>query len=145
MNLVICYAAAELFKKHEIRDPEEVIGSEIIYPCRFMSQKDYVAKVLKGEIDKRIAPEGKYTTIKKLPDDWAGYNIQEAVGEDGSPTEATVRVIAAQKDRDLVMALPELEDSSVSLLKKGLQPIAQAPNTVTPEEYEEMVDYEFEL
>ncbi|MCM1338296.1 MAG: hypothetical protein NC191_01335 [Muribaculaceae bacterium] len=138
-------AAVELFKKHEKRDPEEVIGTEIVYPCRFMSQKDYVAKVLKTEIDKRIAPEGEYTKIKNLPDDWASYTIQEECNEDGSPTEATIRAIAAQKDRDLVIALSELEENSVSLLKKGLQPDPQAPDTVTPEEYEEMVEEEFEL
>jgi len=138
-------AAAELFKRHENRDPEEVIGSEIIYPCRFMSQKDYVAKVLKKEIDKRLGTNKDYTTIDKLPDDWASYLIQDEVGKDGSPTECTIRTIAVQKERDLVMASPSLEKNIVELYTRGLQPESQAPNTVTPDEYEEMVDEDFEI
>ncbi len=137
--------AAELFKKHERRDPEEVIGSEIVYPCRFMSQKDYVAKVLKKEIDKRLGQRKDYTTIADLPDDWESFAVQEVVGEDGSPTEATVRVIAAQKDRDLVIASSDLERKSAELYEKGLQPEPQAPDTVTPDEYEEMTEEDFAL
>lgn len=137
--------AAELFKRHENREPEEIIGSEIIYPCRFMSQKNYVAKVLKQEIDKRLGTNKDYTTIEKLPDDWASYFIQNAVGEDGSPTEATIRTITVQKGRDLVMASPSLENNIVELYSKGLQPEAQASNTVTAQEYEEMIEEEFEL
>jgi hypothetical protein len=44
-------------KKYEKRDPEEIIGSEIIIPCRFLSQKDYVQKVLEKEVNKRLAPD----------------------------------------------------------------------------------------
>lgn len=43
-------AAAELFKKHEKRDPEEVIGSKIVYPCRFKSQKEYVTNILEMKL-----------------------------------------------------------------------------------------------
>ena len=96
--------ASELFKKYEGRDPEEVTGSEIIYPCRFMSQKAYVENVLRNEIDKRLGDDKDYTTIKRLTDDWTSFEVQEVVNEDGSPTEMTVRTIMTQKDRDLVRA-----------------------------------------
>ena len=137
--------AAELFKKHEKRDPEEVIGSEIVYPCRFKSQKDYVAKVLKKEIDKRLGTDKDYMFIEDIPDSWQSYVVQDMVGKDGAPTEATIRVIEAQKHRDLVMASEELEKDAHSLYKRGLQDKGMAPDTVTSEEYKQMLKEEFEL
>lgn len=131
-------AAVELFKKHEGRDPEEVIGSEIVYPCRFMSQKAYVENVLRTQIDKRLGADKDYTTIKKLTDDWSSYKVQEAVGKDGSPTEMTVRTIMTQKGRDLVRANEALIKDEPKLLEKGLEEQSQAPDTVTVAEYKEM-------
>ena len=130
--------ASELFKKYEGRDPEEVTGSEIIYPCRFMSQKAYVENVLRNEIDKRLGDDKDYTTIKRLTDDWTSFEVQEVVNEDGSPTEMTVRTIMTQKDRDLVRASEALIKDQPKLLEKGLEELAQAPDTVTVEEYKEM-------
>lgn len=69
-------AAASLFCKYENRDPEEVIGSEIVIPCRFKSQKAYVQKVLEKEVDKRLESQGEFTTIKALPEDWPSYDVQ---------------------------------------------------------------------
>ncbi len=135
------HVAADLFKKREKRDPEEVIGSSIVIPCRFLSQKDYVTKVLESQIQKRLDNQMGYTEISKLPADWESYNVQETVGEDGSPTECVVRTISVPKDRDLVIAGDKLKKNSVKLLEKGLQDEALAPDTVTVEEYEEMVTY----
>lgn len=57
--------AADLIKKHEKRDPEEIIGDKVVLPCHFESQKEYVADVLLNEADKRLdGTERKgYTTI----------------------------------------------------------------------------------
>ncbi|MBD5401424.1 hypothetical protein HDR58_01300 [bacterium] len=137
--------AANLFKKHEGRDPEEVIGSEIVYPCRFKSQKPYVEKILRSEIDKRLDENKGYTTIKKLSDDWSSYKVQEAVGKDGSPTEMTVRTIATQKGRDLLRASEELIADAPKLLEKGLEPKAQAPDTISIQEYKEMNKQELDF
>lgn len=90
-------AAAELFKKHEKRDPEEVIGSKIVYPCRFKSQKEYVTNILENEVDKRLGENKDYMFIEDLPEDWASYKVQKTVSKDGSPTEMTVRVISTQR------------------------------------------------
>lgn len=134
------HIAADLFKKYEKRDPEEVIGNKVVDPCHFKSQKDYVTKILETEIDKRLDTEMGYTTIDELPDDWPSYEFQEKAGEDGSPSEMTIRIISASAGRDLVLADDSLKNDEVKLLTKGLESIAQAPDTVTPEELEEMIE-----
>jgi len=137
--------AAELFKKHEKRDPEEVIGSEIVYPCRFKSQKEYVSKVLKAEVDKRLGTDKDYLTIKNLPENWSSYKVQEELSGEGSPSEMTIRVISTQKKRDLVLASDELKKEQPELSKRGLEEQVQAPDTVLPEEYKKMSKLEFEM
>lgn len=134
--------AAELFKKHEKRDPEEVIGTKVVLPCRFMSQKAYVTNILETEIDKRLNAEMGYTTIDKLPEDWQSYEVQKTVGEDGSPTEMVIQVMAATKGRDLVIADKKLKAKEADLLEKGLEPLAQAPDTVSPDKMREMMKEE---
>ena len=125
--------AAELYKKHEKRDPEEVIGNKIVLPCRFKSQKDYVTKILVNEIDKRLDSQGGYIKISDLPADWASYNVQECVGKDGAPSEAVIQIMSALKGRDLLIADDKLKSKEAELLQKGLEPIAQAPDTVSVE------------
>ena len=133
-------AAAELFKKYEKRDPEEVIGTEIVIPCRFKSQKEYVQKVLEKEVDKRLEAEGEYTTIKKLREDWQSYKVQEKQNEISSPSENAIRLAGIYHDRDVVAADEELKDKEVDLLKKGLQKVGLANNTVMPDELEKMIE-----
>ena len=133
-------AAAELFKKYEKRDPEEVIGTEIVIPCRFKSQKEYVQKVLEKEVDKRLEAEGEYTTIKKLREDWQSYKVQEKQNEISSPSENAIRLAGIYHDRDIVAADEELKDKEVDLLKKGLQKVGLAHNTVMPDELEKMIE-----
>ena len=134
--------AADLFRKNEKRDPEEVIGTKVVLPCRFMSQKPYVTNILENEIDKRLDTEMGYTTIDKLPEDWPSYDVQETVNEEGSPTEMVIQVMAAAKGRDLVIADKKLKKKEADLLQKGLEPKAQAPDTVSPEQMKEMMEEE---
>ncbi len=131
--------AADLFKKHEKRDPEEVIGDEIVLPCRFMSQKEYVTNILETQIQKRLGHKNDYLDIKDLPENWASYSVQEKVGLEGAPTEMVIQVMEAAKGRDLVIADKKLKKKQVELLEKGLQPLAQAPDTVSVEQMKEMM------
>lgn len=131
--------SAELFKKHEGRDPEEVIGDSVVHPCHFESQKKYVAKVLDEEIDKRLGTDKDYLYVKELPADWASYNVQETVGEDGSPSEVTIRVINEQKNHDIVSASDEMIESIPDMMKKATQKRGMTFDTFTPDEYEQMV------
>ena len=109
-------------------------------PCHFESQKDYVTGILETQIDRRLDTEMGYTTIDELPEDWPSYEIQRRAGEDGAPTETTIRLIGVSDGRDLVLADDGLKKDEIDLLTRGLQAIAQAPNTVTPEELEEMIE-----
>ncbi|MBQ3641516.1 hypothetical protein II906_06305, partial [bacterium] len=129
--------AANLFKKYEKREPEEVIGSEIIIPCRFKSQKAYVQKVLEKEIDKRLAPEGEYyNSVEEIPAEWASYPVQKRAAEISAPSENCINIADFYNDRDIVEANEELKDKEISLLKKGLQKEAVAKNTVLPDKLE---------
>lgn len=141
MELGHLQIASEIFKKYEKRDPEEVIGSEIVIPCRFQNQKDYVQKVLEKEVNKRLAPEGEfYKTVEEIPDNWASYPIQERLAELSAPSENAVRIGALYCDRDVVSAKESLLNKETEILEKGLQERAVADNTVLPDELEEMIE-----
>ncbi len=141
MELGHLQLAAEMFKKYEKRDPEEVIGSEIIIPCRFKSQKAYVQKVLEKEVDKRLAPDGEYyDSMDEIPEDWASYPVQERVAEISAPSENCINVVEFYHDRDVVAASESLKNKEVALLEKGLQKRAVAHNTVTPDDLQKMID-----
>ena len=141
MELGHLQLVADLFKKYEKRDPEEVIGSEIVIPCRFKSQKAYVQKVLEKEVNKRLAPDGEYyKTLEEIPADWASYPIQEKLSEISAPSENCIKLIRFYNDRDVVSASEILKNKEVSLLEKGLQKTAVAHNTVMPDELQEMID-----
>ncbi len=133
------HTAAELFKKHEDRDPEEVIGEEVVHPCHFESQKKYVSKVLEKEIDKRLGTDKDYLYTDELPEDWASYCVQDVVGEDGSPSEVTIRVINEQKNHDIVSASEEMIEKIPEMMKKATQRKGMTFDTFTPDEYEAMV------
>ncbi len=141
MELGHLQIASELFKKYEKRDPEEVIGSEIIIPCRFMSQKDYVQKILEKEVNKRLAPQGEfYKTIDEIPENWASYPIQERVAEISAPSENTIRIGGIYHDRDIAEAKESLLEKQTGILAKGMQKKSVADNTVLPDELGEMIE-----
>ena len=131
---------ADLFKKYEKRDPEEVIGEDIIIPCRFKSQKEYVTKILTSQVNKRLGTDKNYMNIDELPNDWVSYDIQRKSNELGSPTESTISIISEHMGRDIVRADKKLMDKEVEILENGLQKEALAPNTVYPESLQEMID-----
>lgn len=131
---------AEMFKKYEKRDPEEIIGKKIIIPCRFKSQKSYVQKVLETEVNKRLAANGKYTTTDNLPEDWASYHIQEKLSEISAPSENCIKLAEIYHGRDIVSADESLMKKQVDILDKGLQDRAVAENTVLPDELEIMIE-----
>ena len=145
MEIGHLHEAAKLFTKYEGRDPEEVIGTKIVIPNHFESQKEYVKNILENEIDKRIGMNKDYTTIGELPEDWPSFAIQEKSNKEGSPTETTIATINLQKGRDIAIADPKLVKSQPKLLERGLEEEYQAPNTVTVEEYEEMSKKTFEF
>lgn len=145
MEIGQLHQAAKLFTKYEDRDPQDVIGDAVVIPNHFESQKEYVQNILENEIDKRLGDNKGYTTITELTDDWASYNVQQTVNKEGAPTEYAVSTIALQKKCGIALADPKLVKSQPALLQRGLQPKPQAPNTVSPDDYEKMSEYEFEF
>ena len=134
------HIAADLFKKYEKRDPEEIIGEDIIIPCRFLSQKEYVTKILTSEVDKRLGTDKNYAKKDELPSDWVSYDIQRKASELGSPTESTITIITDHMGRDIVRADKKLMDKEVMLLEKGLDLKSAAPDTVFPDSLQESID-----
>ena len=100
-------------------------------------------KINKSDLNKLYCKSSE--NMDEIPDDWASYAVQEAAGKDGSPTEATIRVIAEQKNRDLVIADDDLKEKLPEIIKRGLQKKGLACDTVTYEEYKKMNDEEFEM
>lgn len=134
------HEAAKLFKKYEKRDPEEVIGTKIIIPCRFKSQKEYVEKILRSQIQKRLTSDKSYADISELPENWESYKVQKEVGKEGSPSESVMRIITAAKGRHLVIANEKLKKDEANLLEKGLETTAQSPDTISVKELQKMID-----
>ncbi len=134
------HIANKLLQKYEKRDAEEIIGDRVYEPSTFKTQKEYVQNILENEADKRLDGTDKmgYTTINKLPDDWAGYDFQETVNADGAPSEQTIILIQENIGYDLTTANEALQKKEVKILEKGLQKVVQAPNTVQPKEYKGM-------
>ena len=130
--------AAELFKKYEKRDPEEVIGDEVFHTCHFTEQKEYVSNILEKEVDKRLGINKDYLYIKDLPEDWASYKIQSIAGKDGAPTENVIRNIALQNGKDIIITSDNMKSKIPNLLRRGLQEKSLASDTVMPDEYEQM-------
>ncbi len=133
--------AADLFKKYEKRDPEEVIGSEIVIPCRFKSQKNYVKEILKTQVDKRLESEGEFTTISKLSNDWSSYKVQQKQNELGAPSENAVNLSILHYGRDITAGDKSLRDNDeFEFLKNGLQKGFIAPNTVMPDTLKQKIE-----
>lgn len=131
-------AVADLFKKYEKRDPEEVIGSEIVIPCKFKSQKEYVKKILETQVDKRLEDHGQFTSVKDLSKDWLSYKIQNKQNGLGSPTENAVKLAFIYHTRDITAGTKDLRNKEPEILKKSLQP-ETAKNTVLPDELEKQI------
>lgn len=129
--------ASEIFKTHEKRDPEEVIGDKVFETCHFESQKKYVKEILNSQIDKRLDESQGYAFIEELSDNWTGYLVQEAQNSQGAPSETSVELSLATLGRDIALADDKLVKSQPELLERGLEDLAQAPNTVSVENYRE--------
>jgi len=143
MELTHLKIVSEMFKKYEQKDPEEIIGSAIVIPNRFKSQKSYVQKVIEKEVNKRLAPKGMYyNTLDEIPSDWASYNIQEKLSENKAPTETAIRLSAVHFGRDIVEASQSLKDKEVQILEKSIQEKGSSKNTVTAKELQDIItDY----
>ena len=136
MELAHLHLAIDVLKKCEKRTPEEIIGSKIVSPCHFESQKQYVAEIINSQADKRLGENYDYLFIDELPKDWASYEVQKQVSKDGAPSEKAVWLGKKAIGRDIANASEEMLHLQPKILKRAIEPDEQAPNTVSVEEYQ---------
>ncbi|MFI3300554.1 MAG: hypothetical protein R3Y28_03950 [Candidatus Gastranaerophilales bacterium] len=132
------HLVADLFKKHEKRDPEEVTGNKIIIPSHFESNQKYVGEIVQSEIDKRLDDKMGYCKTYEIDADWRNYDAMKKMNDFGAATEQTIHIIAKHKGADIVKASDELKDKQVELLAKAVDENYSAPNTVMPVKLEKM-------
>ncbi|MBE7707455.1 MAG: hypothetical protein E7Z88_01985 [Cyanobacteria bacterium SIG27] len=136
--------AAQHLEKYEKRDASEIIGEEMIEPCHFESQKEYVEKIIKKETNKRVDKDGTFNTVDKLDDAWASYAIQEATCKYGAPSEQAVHLAINTHCRDIASGKESLLNMQSELLEKSLEKY-QAPNTVSPKMYDKFSEIDSKI
>lgn len=76
---------AELFKKHENRDPAELFPGDLPQPIPFASQRDFVRQVLAQEVNLRA----KGTQfVDQAQESQASIDYRTHINADGSPSES---------------------------------------------------------
>jgi rubrerythrin len=78
------HAVAELFKQHERRDPEEIVGSKLPEPIAFESQREFVRATLAREVDLR-ASGADFVPLQEDPESSIAY--RNHMNSQGSPSE----------------------------------------------------------
>lgn len=78
------HLVGELFKKHERRDPQEIVGERLPEPIPFESQREFVRETLAREVDLR--PRGAdFVPLEEEPQSSIDYRNQ--LNSQGSPSE----------------------------------------------------------
>jgi rubrerythrin len=78
------HAVAELFKQHERRDPEQVVGEKLPDPIPFESQREFVRATLAREVDLR-AKGAEFVALEEEPQSSIDY--RNHMNSEGSPSE----------------------------------------------------------
>jgi len=79
------HLVAGLFKKHERRDPVEIIGERLPEPIPFESQREFVRATLAREVNLR--PKGEeYVSLEEEPQSSLDY--RNHMNSEGSPSES---------------------------------------------------------
>nr|WP_298726145.1 hypothetical protein [uncultured Steroidobacter sp.] len=78
------HVVAELFRKHEQRDPKEIVGSPLPEPVKFESQREFVRATLAQEVDLR-ASGADFVGLEQEPQDSIDY--RNHMNSEGSPSE----------------------------------------------------------
>jgi hypothetical protein len=78
------HMVGELFKKHERRDPQEIVGERLPDPIAFESQREFVRETLAREVDLR--PHGAdFVSLEEEPQSSIDY--RNHMNSQGSPSE----------------------------------------------------------
>ena len=92
------HLVAELFKKHERRDPQEIVGDKLPDPIPFESQREFVRATLAREVDLRASgPE--FVPAEKEPKSPLDY--RNHMNSEGSPSETVAANYVWQSGTEL--------------------------------------------
>jgi rubrerythrin len=75
---------ADLFKEHERRDPQEIVGDKLPEPIPFDSQREFVRATLANEVDLRTAGPD-FVSLEQEPQSSLDY--RNHMNSEGSPSE----------------------------------------------------------
>jgi rubrerythrin len=95
-------AVSALFKEHERRDPEEVVGARLPEPMPFESNRDFVRAVLEAEVDLRA----RGTEIVPLDEEGpSSLSYRNHMNSQGSPSETVAQGYAWRPGTELTLKL----------------------------------------
>lgn len=80
---------AEVMRRHEGVDPEELFGRELTVDFQFTENKEYIRRVIDAQRDVRLLDHG-FARLEDLPADWPSYRYQKIVAEGRIPSEDVV-------------------------------------------------------
>lgn len=96
MELEHLRRAGDLLRKHDKRDPEEMFPQALPVPLTLESNKDYVRKILKDQVN--LTADGtEFVPTDKLPSDHRYFRNQERVNGLWVPTEQIITQHIAAK------------------------------------------------
>ena len=93
-------AVSALFKQHERRDPQEVVGTELPEPLPFESNREFVREVLDTEVDLRA----RGTEIVPLEQEGgSSLEYRKHMNSQGSPSEIVAQGYAWRPGTELTL------------------------------------------
>jgi rubrerythrin len=96
---------AELFKKHERRDPQEVVGDKLPEPIPFESQREFVRATLAREVDLRTSGPD-FVGLEEEPQSSLDY--RNHMNSEGSPSETVAAGYVWQSGTELTRRVANL-------------------------------------
>jgi rubrerythrin len=99
------HLVAELFKKHERRDPQEIIGAKLPEPIAFASQREFVRATLAAEVNLR-ASGADFVELDAEPQSSIDYRNHMNSG--GSPSETVAKGYVWQAGTELTRKVVNL-------------------------------------
>jgi hypothetical protein len=76
----------DLMRKHEQRDPEEIIPAQLPDPIDYVSHRDFVRETLRNEVDlNAVGPD--FVPKDQVPGDNPSVRYREQFNRDGSPSD----------------------------------------------------------
>jgi hypothetical protein len=97
MELEQLHVAAELLRKYEGKEAAEILPPALPQPTKFVSNKDYVRKVLAEQIDLRT-DGADYVPVEQTPGRTRRY--QEQVNARGVPSEQVIEENRSKNGRE---------------------------------------------